>query len=887
MAEIVNKKETQESKVLTRRGDVSFVTPMMQQYFEVKEEYTDYILLYRLGDFYECFFEDAIVASKELELTLTARDCGDGKRAAMCGVPFHKADAHIGRLVEKGYKVAVCEQVENPKEAKGLVKRQVTRVVTPGTITDNSLLNEAKNNFLASLCYGNGGIACAFADISTGEIFATQITAEDDINTLYNELAAYQPSEVIINVSESECSQIATFLKDKFNSLVEPGSKHLFNYDKAKEQVKTIFYSEYDKLGTPELVMSIGALLQYIKETQMSEVTYVREINVYARGKYLDIDINTRRNLELTETMRSKDKRGSLLWVLDKTKTAMGARLLRTWVLKPLVNHAQITRRQSAVSEFTKNRIIREDISALFDNVLDIERLTARAVYGTANAKDLRAIYQSIAILPDVKNYIKDLENDSIKQICAELDTLEDIAGLLGDAIVDTPPFTVREGGMIRNGFDKDIDYYRSIRDNGSEIMRSIEQREKDETGIKTLKVAFNKVFGYYIEVTKSALADVPDRYIRKQTLTNCERFITQELKEMEETILGAEEKIINLEFELFTKIRNIVSQNADRIRKSASLIAELDVFRSLAEVADKNGYVCPEVDFSEEIVIKDGRHPVVEKFVTDSYFVPNDTKLNTSSDRVMIITGPNMAGKSTYMRQVAIITIMAQIGSFVPAKEARIGIVDKLFTRVGASDDLASGQSTFMLEMNEVAMILKNATKRSLIIYDEVGRGTSTYDGMSIAKAVVEYTHSKKIGAKTLFATHYHELISMEDELEGIVNYNIAAKKKGDTVTFLRKIVRGGTDDSYGIEVAKLAGVPNEVIKRAKEILAGIESGNNSVSTSLIQRNNQDTFDLFSTITASRESEAAEKIKSCDLNTITPIEAMNLLFEIKKILAD
>ncbi len=871
--------------VLNRRSELSVTTPMMKQYLEVKEQYENYILMYRLGDFYECFFEDAIIASKELELTLTSRDCGDGKRAAMCGVPFHKADVYIGRLVDKSFKVAVCEQVEDPKAAAGIVKREVTRVVTPGTITDNTLLNESKNNYLSALCYGNGGVAVSFADISTGEISVTQLSAEDGKNALYNELATYQPSEVVINVGEGECSDIVSFVKDKFGAITETFAKKLFDYDGAKERVKRVFYDEYDKLTTPEMVMSVGALLQYIKDTQMSDVSFVKDINVYSKGKYLELDMNTRRNLELVESMRNKEKKGSLLWVLDKTKTAMGARLLRSWVLKPLINPAAITRRSSAVYDFFKNRAVSEEISELFASVLDIERLTAKAVYASANAKDLRAIYQSIIVMPELKRIISELNSESIKEIYKNLDTLDDIAGLLGDAIVDTPPFTVREGGMIRDGFDKDIDYYRSIRDNGTDIMASIEQREKEATNIKTLKVAYNKVFGYYIEVSKSFINDVPDRYIRKQTLTNCERYITQELKEMETTIFGAEEKIITLEFELFSKIRQIVADNAERIRKSAALLAEIDVFRSLADVASKNSYICPEIDFSEEITIKDGRHPVVEKFVTDSYFVPNDTLLNTTTDRVMMITGPNMAGKSTYMRQVAIITIMAQIGSFVPAREARIGIVDKVFTRVGASDDLASGQSTFMLEMNEVANILKNATKRSLIIYDEVGRGTSTYDGMAIAKAVVEYTHSKKLGAKTLFATHYHELISMENELDGVINYNIAAKKRGDSITFLRKIVRGGTDDSYGIEVAKLAGVPNEVVKRAREILTEIEKDGKS---SYVNDTKKETsFDLFTEINTSKEAEAAEKIREADINTMTPIEAMNLLFELKKVLSD
>ena len=876
------------AEVIEKRSELKTVTPMMKQYLEVKEEYDGYILMYRLGDFYECFYEDAVIASKELELTLTARDCGDGKRAAMCGVPFHKSDVYVGKLVEKGYKVAICEQTEDAKAAVGLVKREVIRVVTPGTITDGALLAEGKNNFLLSVCYGNSGVALAFADISTGEVSATFVSGEDALSKIQNEAAAYQPAEAIINVSATVCKNLVSFLSDRFGTLVSDNQKRLFDYDRTRESVKRVFAEEADKLTEPEMIMAVGALLGYISETQKSEVTFVKEINVYKKGQYLDIDINTRRNLELTESMRTKEKRGSLLWVLDKTETAMGARLLRSWILKPLINPAAISRRQAAVGDFVKNNVIRAELAELLSGMLDLERLTARAVYGTANAKDLRAICQSIEKLPSIKTLVSELSSDSLREIVGSLDTLQDISELLSKALVDNPPFTVREGGMIRSGFNADIDYYRSIKENGTEIMASIEQREKEATGIKTLKVAYNKVFGYYIEVSKSFINDVPDRYIRKQTLTNCERYITQELKEMENTIFSADEKLVTLEFEIFTSLRAVIAENCDRIRQSASLVAELDVYRSLAEVASKNGYTCPEVDISTDVYIKDGRHPVVEKFVTDSYFVPNDTLLDTDSNRMIIITGPNMAGKSTYMRQVAIITLMAQIGSFVPAREARIGVVDKIFTRVGASDDLASGQSTFMLEMNEVASILKNATKRSLIIYDEVGRGTSTFDGMAIARAVVEYTHSKKIGAKTLFATHYHELTDMENKFDGIVNYNIAAKKRGDSIIFLRKIVKGGTDDSYGIEVAKLAGVPNEVVKRAKEILAEIENGINvSASKNAVKNSSQQTYDLFSGIVASKDSEAADKIRAIDINTVTPIEAMNFLFELKKILTD
>jgi len=872
------------AEVIERRSELTSVTPMMKQYLEVKEEYSDYILLYRLGDFYECFFDDAVIASKALELTLTGRECGDGKRAAMCGVPFHKADVYVGRLVEKGFKVAICEQIGDPKAATGLVKREVVRVITPGTVTDNVLLNEGKNNYLASVCYGISGIAVCFADISTGEVSATYLNGEDLDIRLQNEIGAYQPSEVILNVKGEECAPICDFIRYRCNAMVTDGVKGLFHYETAKDRTRTVYGDEAEKLNEPELVMSVGAMLEYIKQTQKSEVTFTKELNVYTRGQYLELDYNTRRNLELTESMRQKEKRGSLLWVLDKTKTAMGARLLRSWLLKPLLNPAAIQKRQSAVASFASDIRKRSELGEILDGVMDIERLTAKTVYGTANAKDLRAIYLSIAGLSTLKNLLSDFGSDYLRSFVSSIDTLTDLSDLLGKAIVDEPPYTVREGGMIRKGFNEEVDYYRSILNDGSSIMASIEQREKELTGIKTLKVTENKVFGYYIEVSKSFIDQVPDRYVRKQTLANCERYITQELKDMENSIFSADEKLAALEFELFCSIRQYVAENSSRIRETAAKIAEIDVYRAFAEVAEKNGYVCPEVDLSYDLYIKDGRHPVVEKFVTDSYFVPNDTTLDVNSNRLMMITGPNMAGKSTYMRQVAIITIMAQIGSFVPAREARIGIVDKVFTRVGASDDLASGQSTFMLEMNEVALILKNATKRSLIIYDEVGRGTSTYDGMAIARAVVEYTHSKKIGAKTLFATHYHELTDMEADFDGIVNYNIAAKKRGDSITFLRKIVRGGTDDSYGIEVAKLAGIPKEVIKRAKEILADIESGSHiAIGNTRRECNNEP--DLFSSIIASRDSEAAEKIREADINTMTPIEAMNLLFNLKKLL--
>ena len=872
-------------KILQNRKELETATPMMKQYLEVKDEYDDYIVLYRLGDFYECFFEDAVVASRELELTLTARDCGNGNRAAMCGVPYHKVDLYLGRLAERGFKVAICEQTEDPKAAEGLVKREVVRVVTPGTITDSAILNESQNNYLVGICIAKESIGLAFVDVSTGEISATNLTGRDRLARAKSEIGAYQPSEAIINKQGDDYTDLKEFMQDRFGTIITDNAKRLYEYERCRDNVNKAFGDDATKLNTPELIVSVGVVLSYIEETQKISNAHTKEIRVYSKEEYLELDLNTRRNLELVESMRNKEKRGSLLWVLDKTKTSMGARLLRSWILRPLIDPVAINKRQNAVSQILKNQRANDELGELLSGVLDLERLVARAIYGSANAKDLRAICNSMLVLPQIKSIISSLSGNAFAEIVKNFDTLDDICELLDRAIDDNPPFQVREGGIIKDGYDADVDYYRSILSNGEAIMRSIEEREREATGIKTLKVSKNNVFGYFIEVTKSLIDQVPDRFIRKQTLTNCERYITEELKNMETEIFNAGDRLVILEYNIFQSLRQVIADNGERIRKTASLISEIDVYRSFADVARKNSYTCPDVDLSTDIIIKDGRHPIVEKFVKDSYFVPNDTTLDLSSNKVMIITGPNMAGKSTYMRQVAIITLMAQIGSFVPARSAKIGIVDKIFTRVGASDDLASGQSTFMLEMNEVAAILKNATKRSLIIYDEVGRGTSTFDGMSIARAVVEYTYSKKIGAKTLFATHYHELIDMEDKFPGIVNYNIAAKKRGDSITFLRKIVRGGTDDSYGIEVAKLAGVPNEVVKRAKEILADIESGTARVVVK--KEREEPVFDIFSNIEASKDSEVADKLREVDLNTLTPIEAMNLLFEMKAMLGD
>ena len=872
-------------QVLERAAELTSPTPMMAQYLEIKAQYADYILLYRLGDFFECFFEDAVRVSRDLELTLTARDCGEGRRAAMCGVPFHKSDLYIGRLVTLGYKVAVCEQTEDPSLAKGLVRREVVRVVTPGTVTDASLLDDGCNNFLAALYYGDRGVGLAVCDISTGQVLTTLIAGENQLARLENELGVYSPREVVLNISADACREVAAFLRDRFDARIEERAIRLFDRERARSEAELCFGERARLLEDEATLLAVGALLSYIRETQKCAPTFVRELTVYTDGQYMELDISTRRNLELVESMRTKEKRGSLLWVLDKTRTAMGARLLRSWVLKPLVSVSAIRKRQSAVADFSREYMLREELREILSHVLDLERLTARVVYGSANARDLSAIAASIAELPTFLAMLAPLKSDGVMELCAGLDPLTDVYDLITASIADTPPLTVREGGMIRPGYHPDVDYLRGVRENGRGWIEEIEAREREATGIKSLKVGYNKVFGYYIEVTKSYVSEVPDRYIRKQTLTNCERYITEQLKEMEATVLGAYDKLAALEYELFTEIRLQVASAAARIQDTAARLAGLDCYLSLAEVASKGGYVCPEIESSGELTIRDGRHPVVERFVRDSYFVPNDTLLNTEGERLYLLTGPNMAGKSTYMRQVALITLMAQIGSFVPACEATVGIADKIFTRVGASDDLASGQSTFMLEMNEVAFILKNATSRSLIIYDEVGRGTSTYDGMSIARAVVEYTH-KRIGARTLFATHYHELTALEGEFPGIVNYNIAAKKRGDGVVFLRKIVRGATDDSYGIEVAKLAGLPQEVIRRARQVLSEIEEGALAPAVR-VSVSAEPSFDLFGAVRSSEADEAAARIRAVDLNTLTPIEAMNLLFELKMLLKD
>jgi len=868
------------------------LSPMMQQYFSIKEQYPGYILMYRLGDFYEMFFDDAKLVSKELDLTLTGRDCGEDERAPMCGVPFHKADVYIGRLIEHGHKVAICEQTEDPAKAKGLVKREIVRVVTPGTVLDPEILDDSRNNYLCSLYFTDTSCGAAFSDISTGKIYATVFSGTTKFESLCSELASYAPSEILTSISSEKLPKMTAFVKERLKDvMISDKNCDLFDYDYAKNKVEALFGKEkfISISAHPEALVAVGAMIAYFATTQKTDNVYVSSLDVYTGGRYMELDSNTIRNLELIETMRNKDRKGSLLGVIDRTGTAMGARMLRSRLLRPLLSVAEIRRRQQAVSALYNDYMSREELKSLLSSILDLERLTARIIYGSANARDLFSIGESLKPLSEIKVKISSLNSELIKDIYNSFDDLSDIRGLISSAINPEAPLTVKEGNIIANGFNPDVDFLRSVRDNGKDWIRQIEEKEKEATGIKNLKVSYNRVFGYYIEVTNSQKHLVPDTYIRKQTLTGSERYITEELKEVENTILGSNDKLCALEYSIFCDIRQQVSDAANRIFAIADKVAEIDTYTSLADAAKKFNYTCPEVDSSDVISIKDGRHPVVERNVGDSYFVPNDTKLDTDKNKMMLITGPNMAGKSTYMRQVAIITLLAQIGSFVPAMEARIGISDMIFTRVGASDDLASGQSTFMLEMTEVSYILSKATSRSLIIYDEIGRGTSTYDGMSIARAVAEYSVSKKIGARTLFATHYHELTVLEEEIPGIVNYNIAAKKRGDSITFLRKIIRGSTDDSYGIEVAKLAGIPNEVVKRAKEILNSIE---NTESMSDRKKRLSDAAsakheeeNLFTQIEDSINNDIADRLRKTELNTLTPIEAINLIWELKGML--
>lgn len=855
------------------------MTPMMQQYLETKEEYPDCILFYRLGDFYEMFFDDAIKVSKELEITLTGKNCGLKERAPMCGVPFHSASVYIAKLIEKGYKVAICEQVEDPKLAKGIVKREVIRVVTPGTVVDEDLLDDKTNNYLAVI-YGSGdNFGFAVSDVSTGEIYITEITGADEV---MNEIARYEPKEILANSVAANI--LSAQVEMRFHISIDECTDDFFEKSDFEQKILTQFNkNNLSEIGLDKkkyAVYAVGAMIEYLEHTQKTSLSYINTITSYEVNQYMDIDVNTRRNLEITETMRDKAKRGSLLWVLDHTQTSMGARLLKQWVEKPLINSMEINKRLQSVRELTDNIMLRDELMEVLSGTYDISRIMSRLSLGTVTPRDLLALKMTLLKLPELEYCLRSVKSPMLADLCKNFDILEDVCALLERAISDDAPVFLRDGNVIKEGFNEEIDKLRIAMRDGKKWLASVEAEEREATGISKLKVGYNKVFGYYIEVTKSAIKDVPETYIRKQTLANCERYITPKLKEIENTILGASEKIISLESHVFEEVRGSVSGEIERLKRAANIISVTDVLLSLAQAAAKNNFSMPEISDNGRIEITDGRHPVVEKMSGKTMFVPNDTYLNTDEDRMIIITGPNMAGKSTYMRQVALITLMAQIGSFVPAKSAKIGIVDKIFTRVGASDDISSGQSTFMLEMNEVSHILRNATKDSLIILDEIGRGTSTFDGLSIAWAVVEYIHNKrKIGAKTLFATHYHELTELEEKLDGVKNYRIAVKKRGDDITFLRKIVRGGADDSYGIEVAALAGVPKEVISDAKKILKSIENDEIIIEHTKKAEEPVSQMEFGDGIAA----EIADELKMLDVTTFTPIEALNKLYELSK----
>ena len=809
-------------------------SPMMQKYLETKEEYKDCILFYRLGDFYEMFFDDAITASRELELTLTGKDCGQEERAPMCGVPYHAAETYVSRLISKGYKVAICEQLEDPKNAKGIVKRGVIRVVTPGTLVESNMLEERKNNYIMSIYKSGIYFGISTCDISTGEFYSSEIKDNNNFPILLDELARYSPSELVVNSMMTDCIDEIDKIKQRFEKIYitkfddKNFSSELNNLN-LRFKIVGDNNKEIENFGEKKLaISSINALISYIEETQKTSLDHINKITVYNLSRYMALDVNSRRNLEITEKMRDKSKKGTLLWVLDKTSTSMGGRQLRRWLNDPLVDVMEINKRLNAVKELKENIMLRGDIIESLKKVYDIERLAGKMAYGNANARDMVTLKNSLFRLPEVKESLKNCKSEKLQQLYEKLDELQDIYELIEKSIIDDPPMTVKDGGIIKLGYDEEIDKLKKAQIEGKNWLIELEAKEKEETGIKNLKVGFNKVFGYYLEVTKSFLNQVPDRYIRKQTLTNGERYITEELKNLENQILGAEEKVVVLEYNAFTQIREQISKNIVRLQRTSEVVSILDVLTSFAIVAEDMNYCMPEVTSNGTIDIKDGRHPVIEKILGPGSFVQNDTYLDKSENRLAIITGPNMAGKSTYMRQVALITLMAQVGSFVPAQYAKIGVVDKIFTRVGASDDLSMGQSTFMVEMMEVATILKEATQNSLVILDEIGRGTSTYDGLSIAWAVAEFIADKeKCGAKTLFATHYHELTELENKLEGIKNYSIAVKEKGEDIIFLRKIVRGGTDESYGIHVAKLAGVPKVVTNKANEILRSLERKN------------------------------------------------------------
>ena len=877
--------------------DLSQLSPMMQHYMETKKEYPDCILFYRLGDFYEMFFDDALTVSKELEITLTGKDCGLSERAPMCGVPFHAVDSYLYRLVQKGYKVAIAEQMEDPKQAKGLVKREVIRVVTPGTITSSQVLDETKNNYLMGIVYMDGIYGISTADISTGDFMVTEVDSDRE---LFDEINKFSPSEIICNNAFYMSGVDMDGLKNRYQVVISSLDSRFFGEESCRRILMEHFkVGALVGLGLEDYatgIIAAGAVMQYIYETQKSTLEHITTVTPYSTGQYMVIDTSTRRNLELVETMREKQKRGTLLWVLDKTKTAMGARLLRACIEQPLIHRDEIIRRQNAVEELNMNYISREEICEYLNPIYDLERLIGRISYKTANPRDLIAFRSSLEMLPYIKRILGEFNSELLAELGRELDPLQDIFRLIGDAIVEEPPITVREGGIIKDGYNQEADKLRQAKTEGKNWLAELEAREKEKTGIKTLKVKFNKVFGYYFEVTNSFKDQVPDYYIRKQTLTNAERFTTDELKQLEDIIMGAEEKLVSLEYDLFCEVRDKIGAEVIRIQKTAKSIAGIDVFCSLSVVATRRNYVKPSINDKGVIQIKNGRHPVVEQMMRDDMFVANDTFLDNGKNRLSVITGPNMAGKSTYMRQVALIVLMAQLGSFVPAQEADIGICDRVFTRVGASDDLASGQSTFMVEMTEVANILRNATRNSLLVLDEIGRGTSTFDGLSIAWAVIEHiSNSKLLGAKTLFATHYHELTELEGTIAGVKNYCIAVKEQGDDIVFLRKIVRGGADKSYGIQVAKLAGVPDSVIARAKEIAEELsdaditarakeiaEISSNITQHKAVPKPDEVDMQQLSFFDTVKDDDIIRELDSLEFSTMTPLDAMNTLYRLQ-----
>ena len=878
-----------------RRNDVAELTPMMQQYMETKNQYKDCILFYRLGDFYEMFFDDAITASRELEITLTGKNCGLEERAPMCGVPHHSVEGYLNRLVSRGYKVAICEQVEDPKFAKGIVKREVVRIVTPGTNLNTQALDASENNYIMCIVYLDDHYGMAIADVTTGDYFVTEL---DNTRKLLDEIAKFAPSEIVCNESLYVSGVNLDDLKNRLGITIYPLDSWYFDDASCEKLLKEHFkVASLDALGIGDYnngAIGAGALLQYLYETQKNSLAHLTTITGYATGKYMLLDSSSRRNLELCETLREKQKRGSLLWVLDKTKTAMGARTLRSFIEQPLIDKEKIDKRLAAVAELKNNAITREELREYLSPVYDLERLISRITYQSANPRDLISFKSSLQMLPHIKCILSDLESPLLKELYDELDTLEELCALIEYAIEDEPPLAMKEGGIIKSGYNEDVDKLRNAKTEGKTWLAEIEEEEREKTGIKNLRIKYNKVFGYYLEVTNSYKDLVPDYYMRKQTLTNAERYITPKLKELEDMILGAEDKLYALEYELYCEVRERIAAEVIRIQKTAKAIAQIDVFASLAYVAERNNFVEPNINEKGVIDIKNGRHPVVEKMIPNEMFIANDTYLDDRKNRISIITGPNMAGKSTYMRQTALIVLMAQVGSFVPADSANIGIVDRIFTRVGASDDLASGQSTFMVEMTEVANILRNATNKSLLILDEIGRGTSTFDGLSIAWAVVEHISNKRLlGAKTLFATHYHELTELEGKLDSVNNYCIAVKEKGDDIVFLRKIVKGGADKSYGIQVAKLAGVPDSVIQRAKEIVeelveADIATRIRDISvqtnTPVKKTKKYDEVDLaqMSLFDTVKDDDVIEELKNIDVAHLTPMDALNTIYRLQ-----